>query len=68
MPCLSLLIRLLRSSNSNCGAQGAEPRFVVIGLIGGRHWSAVVTYRGEVVRLISVRRSRAKEVATYEGQ
>src|SRR5215217_1308547 len=35
-----------------------EPRFVVIGLIGGRHWSAVIIYRGNRVRLISVRRSR----------
>lgn len=23
-----------------------EPRFVLIGLINGRHWSAVATYRG----------------------
>jgi len=45
-----------------------EPRFVVIGRIGGKHWSAVVTYRGEAIRLISVRRSRAREVAAYEGE
>jgi hypothetical protein len=45
-----------------------ELRFVVIGLIGGKHWSAVVTYRGEAIRLISVRRSRAREVQAYEGQ
>jgi uncharacterized DUF497 family protein len=48
--------------------RGIEPRFVVIGRIGGTRWSAVVTYRGECVRLISVRRSRFKEVATYESQ
>ena len=47
---------------------GVEPRVVMIGLIGNIHWSAAVTYRGATVRLISVRRSRAKEVATYEGQ
>jgi hypothetical protein len=47
---------------------GDEPRFVVIGLIGDKHWSAVVTYRGEVIRLTSVRRSRAREVQAYEGQ
>jgi len=47
---------------------GDEPRFVVIGLIGGKHWSAVVTYRGEAIRLISVRRSRPREVQAYEGQ
>ena len=44
-----------------------EPRFVVIGLIDGRHWSAVVTYRKENIRIISVRRSRTTEVAIYEG-
>jgi len=44
-----------------------EPRFLVIGCIGKKHWSAVVTYRDERIRLISVRRSRKKEVALYES-
>jgi uncharacterized DUF497 family protein len=44
-----------------------EPRSIVIGRIGGKHWSAVVTYRGEDIRIISVRRSRLEEVALYEG-
>jgi uncharacterized protein len=44
-----------------------EPRFVVVGMILEKHWSAVVTYRGEKVRLISVRRARAEEVAIYES-
>jgi uncharacterized protein len=44
-----------------------EPRWLVIGQIDGRHWSAVVTYRQERVRIISVRRSRDEEVAIYEG-
>lgn len=44
-----------------------EARFLVIGRIGPRHWSAVVTYRNETIRLISVRRSRRKEVELYEG-
>ena len=44
-----------------------EPRFVVVGMISERHWSAVVTYRGERVRLISVRRARVEEVAIYES-
>jgi hypothetical protein len=47
---------------------GDEPRFVVIGTIDGRHWSAVITYRGETIRLISVRRSRPKEVEAYESE
>ena len=45
-----------------------EPRFLVVGTIVGKHWSAFVTYRGENIRLISVRRSRAEEVAIYEGE
>ncbi len=44
-----------------------EPRFLVVGLIGQKHWSAVVTYRNEAIRLISVRRSRKREVRLYES-
>jgi len=44
-----------------------EPRWLVIGRIDGKHWSAVVTHREERVRIISVRRSRDEEVAIYEG-
>lgn len=44
-----------------------EPRFLIIGRIQGKCWSAVVTYRDGVIRLISVRRSRKEEVALYEG-
>jgi uncharacterized DUF497 family protein len=44
-----------------------EPRFLVIGRIATIHWSAVVTYRNERIRMISVRRSRKKEVELYES-
>ena len=44
-----------------------EPRYLVIGSIDGKHWSAVITYRGSNVRLISVRRARKEEVALYES-
>jgi len=44
-----------------------EPRSVVIGRIGARHWSAVITYRDACIRIISVRRSRKEEVEIYEG-
>lgn len=44
-----------------------EPRWLVIGLIDGKHWSAVITTRRGTIRIISVRRSRAEEVAIYEG-
>ena len=43
-----------------------EQRSLMIGRIGDKHWTAVVTRRGDRVRLISVRRSRAKEVERYE--
>lgn len=45
-----------------------EPRWVVIGKIKDKHWSAVITRRNENVRLISVRRSRDEEVAIYESE
>jgi hypothetical protein len=44
-----------------------EPRYLVIGRIGAKHWSAVITYRSESIRIISVRRARPEEVALYEG-
>ena len=44
-----------------------EPRFIVIGRIGERHWSAVWTLRGERIRIISVRRARKEEVERYES-
>ncbi|HOX25627.1 MAG TPA: BrnT family toxin [Candidatus Krumholzibacteria bacterium] len=44
-----------------------EPRFLVIGRIGDKHWSAVISYREGRIRLISVRRSRVEEVAIYES-
>ena len=45
-----------------------EPRVLFVGMIGGEHWSAIATYRGEAIRLISVRRARATEVRVYEGE
>jgi uncharacterized protein len=44
-----------------------EPRHMVIGRIGDRHWSGIITYRGDVIRIISVRRSRQEEVRVYES-
>ena len=44
-----------------------EPRFLLIGLIGPTHWSAVVTYRDGTVRLISVSHSRKRQVELYES-
>ena len=44
-----------------------ERRYLVIGLIQDKHWSVVVTYRADNIRLISVRRARTEEVALYES-
>ncbi len=44
-----------------------EPRYLLIGRVSGKHWSAVFTLRAEVVRIISVRRSRAEEIELYES-
>jgi len=45
-----------------------EPRFLVIGLIENKHWSAMITYRGNTIRIISVRRSRDLEAKLYESE
>ena len=44
-----------------------EPRSIVIGKIGDKHWSAIITYRHEKIRIISVRRSRREERELYES-
>jgi len=44
-----------------------EPRFLVIGKIDDKHWSGIITYRGDTIRIISVRRSRIEEVDIYES-
>ncbi|MFV9646340.1 MAG: BrnT family toxin [Desulfobacterales bacterium] len=42
-----------------------EQRFLVIGKIAGKHWSGVITYRGENMRIISVRCARDEEIELY---
>ncbi|MDJ0763034.1 MAG: BrnT family toxin [Myxococcota bacterium] len=44
-----------------------EERYLVIGRIAQKHWSGIITYRDEKIRIISVRRSRPEEVSLYEG-
>ena len=44
-----------------------EPRYLVIGMIKGKHWSGIITYREERVRIISIRRSRKEEREIYES-
>lgn len=50
------------------GRVSDEARYIVIGRIGARHWSCVVTYREDRVRIISARRARPKEVRLYESK
>jgi len=45
-----------------------ELRWVVVGKMNEKHWSAVITRRSDNVRIISVRRSRDEEVEFYESQ
>lgn len=44
-----------------------EPRYLVVGKIDEKHWSAIITYRDKTIRLISVRRSRPEEIMLYES-
>ena len=44
-----------------------EPRFLIIGKMLDKHWSAIVTYRDGNIRLISVRKSRTEEIELYES-
>lgn len=45
----------------------AELRHMVIGKINDRHWSAIITYQEDSIRLISVRRSRRSEEVLYDN-
>lgn len=44
-----------------------EARCLVIARIGSKAWSAVITRRVDVIRIISVRRARQEEIALYEA-
>ncbi|HET8808323.1 MAG TPA: BrnT family toxin [Methylophaga sp.] len=44
-----------------------EPRNLIIGKIADKIWSAVITYRKDTIRIISVRRARKTEVTLYES-
>ncbi len=43
-----------------------EQRYLVIGTIAEKYLSAVITYRDDTIRIISVRSSRKAEVLLYE--
>ena len=58
---------LWRSKHVLLGAKDAsEKRYMVIGRIGSEHWSAIITYHGGTIQIISVRKSTPGEIDTYE--
>jgi uncharacterized protein len=46
--------------------QDAEDRYKAVGLVDGKLYTAVHTWRDDVVRMISVRRSNASERRDYD--
>ena len=58
---------LWKSKHVFLGAKDAlDKRYMVIGRISSQHWSAIITYRGATIRIISVRKSTPSEIDTYE--
>ncbi len=45
-----------------------ENRKILIGKIIDKTWAVIFTYRKKVVRIISVRRARIKEINLYERE
>jgi len=43
-----------------------EDRIMAIGQIDGKYWTAIVTERGPILRIISARRSRANEIKIHQ--
>jgi len=59
---------LWKSKHVLLGAKDAlEKRYMIIGRIGTQHWSAIITYRGGIIRImiISVRKSTATETRRF---
>jgi uncharacterized DUF497 family protein len=44
-----------------------EERFIIVGKICDKYWSTIITYRSEIIRIISARRSRREEIEIYES-
>jgi len=44
-----------------------EERYLVLGQIATKLYTAIITYRLDNIRVISVRRSRQKEIEIYES-
>ena len=50
------------------GRVSDESRYIVIGRLGDKHWSCVITYREGRMRIISARRARPREIRLHEGK
>lgn len=48
------------------GASSNETRYMAIGLLDGKLWTAVYNWRNVNIRLISARRARKSEIWAYE--
>jgi len=44
-----------------------EERWIMVARVTGEYWSAIFTIRKEVIRIISVRKSRENEKAIYKS-
>jgi len=44
-----------------------EPRWIAVGRLNEKHWSVIITIRGNTIRLISARRARKEEIKAYES-
>ena len=44
-----------------------EDRFLILGQIDSKNYTAIITHRDANIRIISVRRSRKKETQLYES-
>jgi uncharacterized DUF497 family protein len=44
-----------------------ERRHLVTGVIGEKFWTAIITYRADRTRIISVRRARTVEIEIYHS-
>ncbi|MCL2110553.1 BrnT family toxin [Microgenomates group bacterium] len=47
-------------------AEKPEIRYLHVGKIDGKFWTAVITYREQNIRIISIRRARKEERKVYE--
>ena len=45
-----------------------ESRYLLVGKIENKRWSAIFTRRADKIRIISARRSREKEVKLHESK